>query len=149
MKKDVMVSIVGSQVGGGEEQPIHLITTGKYYVKDGAHYLEYEENELGGMEGSVTVLCIEPEAQRVSMHRQGDVQAVFVFEEKKRYVSSYQTPFGNILMGVFPVHVAVHFDEEGGTVELKYQMDIESKFASMNQLTVSFQNQMHSIYAGC
>ena len=47
MKKDVIISIRGLQESQGEAaDPITLVTSGRYYRKNGLYYISYDETEL-------------------------------------------------------------------------------------------------------
>ena len=38
MNKEVIINISGLQLDAGTEEPIELMTTGDYYLKNGKHY---------------------------------------------------------------------------------------------------------------
>ncbi len=57
MKKDVLISITGLHYGdwnadGEEAEPIEVITPATYYLKNGKHYVIYDEI-VEGMPGSI------------------------------------------------------------------------------------------------
>ena len=43
MNKEVIINISGLQLDAGTEEPIELMTTGDYYLKNGKHYVIYDE----------------------------------------------------------------------------------------------------------
>lgn len=43
MTKDVLVNITGAHMADGQTDDISLITAGTYYLKNGKHYIIYEE----------------------------------------------------------------------------------------------------------
>ena len=99
MEKDVIISIRGTQdYSGTDPDTMELVTEGKLAVQDGALRLSYEESELTGMEGTTTVFQVEPE--KVTLLRLGSVQSEMVFEEGRRHMSLYSTPYGNMEIGV-------------------------------------------------
>ena len=50
MTKDVLITISGMQMIDGDNSDIEMITTGAYYMKNGKHYITYDE-VLEGYEG--------------------------------------------------------------------------------------------------
>jgi len=142
--KKVILSIRGTQKGSdGEDHQIELITEGKFYEKDGVYFLEYEETELSGMAGTKTIIVVE--MNRVSLVRQGTHHSHFVFEKGKKFINSYDTPFGSMEMGVYSTHVHSSFDENGGELDLQYQLDIGGSYASSNELFVSFKEDRRDV----
>ena len=54
MKKDVVITIQGTQTVGNESEEVELFTTGRFYKKDSQYYLAYEETEAtGGFGGPI------------------------------------------------------------------------------------------------
>ena len=48
MKKDVLITIKGTQRVGGESDVIEMMTTGRFYRKNKLYYISYEETEATG-----------------------------------------------------------------------------------------------------
>jgi len=137
MDKKVILSIVGTQKDAdGEDNKIELITEGRFYEKDGVYFLEYQETEISGMEGTTTVIIVEKD--RVSLERKGTHQSHFIFEKGKKFINSYETPFGNLEMGVFSTQVQSSIGDSEGQLSLQYQLDIGGNYASSNELFVTF-----------
>lgn len=136
--KKVILSIMGNQVSPeGEDKKIELITEGRLYKKDDVYYIEYEESSISGLEGTKTSIMVED--HRISLERTGAHESRFVFEKGRKYVNYYETPFGNLEMGVFPTRIDSTMDEDKGKLDVKYQLDISGKYAGSNELKVIYQ----------
>ncbi|HZJ82324.1 MAG TPA: DUF1934 domain-containing protein [Clostridia bacterium] len=136
--KKVILSIKGSQVNAeGEDNSIDLITEGILYKKDSAYYIEYEESAISGLEGTKTLIVVEE--GRISLERTGAHESHFVFEKGRKYVNYYETPFGNLQMGIYPTKIDSKMNETQGKLDLKYQLDISGKYAGSNELMVSYE----------
>ena len=59
MKKDVIISLVGTQENDGEKDKIELITEGSMYKKGDSYYITYKESQLTGMEGTTTTVKVQ------------------------------------------------------------------------------------------
>ena len=105
MEKDVIISIKGQQSGAGaNEEPIELVTAGKLEPLGGKCYtLSYQESEVTGFVGTLTTIQVEP--SRVTLQRIGAVNSQMVFEEGRRHLSMYDTPYGALSVGT-PVSCA-------------------------------------------
>ncbi|HZJ58361.1 MAG TPA: DUF1934 domain-containing protein [Clostridia bacterium] len=136
--KKVILSIRGNQVNpDGEDNRIELITEGRLYKKGDAYYIEYEESAISGLEGTKTLIMVED--RRISLERTGAHESRFVFEKGRKYINYYETPFGNLEMGIFPTRIDSNMDENQGKLDVKYELDISGKYAGSNELMVSYQ----------
>ena len=131
MEKDVIISIRGTQdYSGTDPDTMELVTEGKLAVQDGALCLSYEESELTGMEGTTTVFQVEPE--KVTLLRLGSVQSEMVFEEGRRHMSLYSTPYGNMEIGVRARRLNSTLELTGGRLEIDYDIEINQMLAGQS-----------------
>ena len=131
MEKDVIISIRGTQdYSGTDPETMELVTEGKLAVQDGALCLSYEESELTGMEGTTTVFQVEPE--KVTLLRLGSVQSEMVFEEGRRHMSLYSTPYGNMEIGVRARRLNSTLELTGGRLEIDYDIEINHMLAGQS-----------------
>ena len=131
MEKDVIISIRGTQdYSGTDPDTMELGTEGKLAVQDGALCLSYEESELTGMEGTTTVFQVEPE--KVTLLRLGSVQSEMVFEEGRRHMSLYSTPYGNLEIGVRARRLNSTLELTGGRLEIDYDIEINHMLAGQS-----------------
>ena len=131
MEKDVIISIRGTQdYSGTDPDTMELVTEGKLAVQDGAPCLSYEESELTGMEGTTTVFQVEPE--KVTLLRLGSVQSEMVFEEGRRHMSLYSTPYGNMEIGVRARRLNSTLELTGGRLEIDYDIEINHMLAGQS-----------------
>lgn len=133
MDKKILLTIKGSHIGvDGEQTSIELITEGRLFKKDGIVYIEYEESEISGKEGTKTIISIEDNT--VSMERSGTSFSHMFFEPGKSYINNLITPFGAMQMEIYPTRVKYELNEQGGRLDLKYQMAIDGRTAGTNEL---------------
>ena len=80
--------------GNEEEDTLELGAQG--YISDDGDRIEicYDESELTGMEGASTTLSFDKKNPAlVTMLRGGSVTTAMVFEQKKRHICVYETPY--------------------------------------------------------
>lgn len=130
MKRDAVLSIRGRQTYGDQEpEVIELVTEGTMTYRDGGWDISYEETALTGLEGVTTTFRVEP--GRVLLTRTGALQSEMVFEEGVSHDSLYQMAFGALLMTVKATFVFYDIVEDGGTIDLSYNIDIENTEAGI------------------
>ena len=131
MEKEVIISIKGMQdFEQTGKDSIELVTRGNLGRRDGILTLSYEESELTGLEGTLTTIQVEPE--RVTMMRTGQVNTQMVFQEGRRHLSMYNTPYGAMAVGVNTRHLYAELDETGGDLEIEYAIEIDHAIAGRN-----------------
>ena len=133
MEKDVVISIRGMQkYDGADEDSIELVTEGRLTDRgeEGLH-LVYQESELTGMEGTQTSFQIEKNG-RVTLVRSGGVNSQMVFEVGKSHLSLYQTPYGDLSIGVRTDKIRNTLEMTGGELEIQYAIEIDQTMAGHN-----------------
>lgn len=136
MKKDVRITIKGTQYFDDEKDSIELTTLGRLYRKNGIYYLSYDESEATGFEGSKTTLKIEGE-NRVTMNRFGEQnRSQLIIEKGKRHQCFYDTGFGAVTLGISGSEIEGKMGDDGGHLKVRYTLDINASNASENELQV-------------
>ena len=110
MEKDVLISIRGLQYlmdeESGEQEPVEVMTTGSYYKKNGHHFLIYDEATEGF--DMMTHNMIKFTENALEVRKRGLIDVHMIFEEDKKNISFYHTPYGMINMGVAATKVRMY-----------------------------------------
>ena len=137
MTKDVLINISGLQVDVDSDEPIEVMTTGAYYLKNGKHYILYDEiaddNEV-----VKNILKIGP--QTVELTKKGGSSSHMVFEKGKENLSYYDTPFGSLLLGVNTSSIEWKEQENHMKLRVNYDLTINSDHVSNCIIDVSIQS---------
>ena len=130
MKQNVVLSILGRQTYLGQEpDTVELITEGVLEDQGNAWFLSYEESDMTGMGGVTTTFIIEPD--KVTLKRTGKLNSQMVFEEGVPHDSLYEMEFGALMLTVCALKVETNLSEDGGTIDLKYSIEVEQNAAGM------------------
>ena len=130
MKRDVVLSIRGRQTYADQEpEVIELVTEGTMTFRNGGWDISYEETALTGLEGVTTTFRVEP--GKVVLTRTGKLRSEMVFEEGVPHDTLYQMAFGTLMMTVKATFVFFDIVEDGGTIDLSYNLDIENTEAGV------------------
>ena len=127
----VMLHIVGKQNYAGQDPDvIELVTDGYMLEKGDVWEIGYEESELTGLEGVTAIFRVGPRG--VTLRRTGRLNSQMVFQPGKRHESLYQLDFGAMMITVCAQKIRYDLTKEkGGTVDLTYQIEIESAAAGL------------------
>ena len=130
MSTKVVLSIQGRQTYADQEPDvIELVTEGTMEFYDGGWNISYEESAITGMEGVTTTFRVQPGS--VTLTRSGALNSRMVFEEGVSHDSLYQMDFGALLLTVKATRVYYDIVEDGGTIDLVYDIDIENSTAGV------------------
>ncbi len=128
MKKDVILSIRGSQHYLDQEpEVIELVTGGTLERLGDGWSISYEESDLTGLKGTTTTFLVEPGC--ITLTRKGPLNSEMVFREGVFHESLYQMEFGALMITVCANRVRYAITEDGGTIDLTYAIDIENTAA--------------------
>ena len=145
MENNVIISIRGCQRGeAAQDETIELVTEG-CLQPDGAdgYTLSYQESEVTGLEGTLTTIQVEGE--QVTLMRVGEFNAQMVFQEGRRHLSMYNTPYGAMAIGVNTRHLLADLNDQGGDIEIDYAIEIDHAVAGENLFRIQVRQKGLSI----
>ena len=130
MIQTVTLSLRGEQSYPGQDPDvIELVTEGTLEDIDEGWKLCYEESELTGLAGVCTTFQIQ--GKTVTLTRTGKLNSQMVFEEGVPYDSLYEMEFGALMLTVCAIQVETNLTRDGGTIDLKYSIEVEQNAAGM------------------
>ncbi|MBQ8909584.1 MAG: DUF1934 domain-containing protein [Oscillospiraceae bacterium] len=128
MIQDVVLSLKGQQTYMGQEPDvIELVTDGTLEKVSNGWKLSYEESALTGLEGVQTTFMLEEGC--VTLTRTGKLNSQMIFREGVSHESLYQMEFGALMISVCATAISWELSQDGGTVDLKYKIEIEQSAA--------------------
>lgn len=100
--------------------------------------IEYEESEITGMEGSKTKVCFDKDnPSLVSILREGAVSTALVFEEGRRHLCVYQTPYFPIELCVSTLSLQNTLNYDGGSMKAEYLVEMNGVLAEKTIINIS------------
>ncbi len=128
MTEEVVLTIRGEQTDLGEDAATEIITSGKYYLKNGKHYVVYDETQPDDPGPTTSTLKIAP--GRIDVIRRGVNQVHMVFDQGKEHITSYQTMMGQMIMESFTSSVRLVESEHRVRATAKYTLSMNGTFVS-------------------
>lgn len=129
MTKDVLVSISGlhldvmGDVSEEENEAIEVVTPANYYCKNGKHYILYDEVTEGISGVTKNRIKISGE-ESLEIMKSGISNAHMIFEKNKKNLTYYQTPYGQMLVGVNTKNMEITVTEKNIDVCVDYELDV-------------------------
>ena len=143
MTKEILLSVKGLHYQGMDRNDeIETITPAEYYDKGDSHYVLYEEI-MEGMEVPVKNV-VKFKNSYLEITKKGPLSVHLLFEERKKNLTSYATPFGSILIGVDTEEVEVRKEEHSIDIRVKYTLEANYEFLADCQLSMELRENGQS-----
>ena len=140
MTKEVLVAISGLQYELNENEALEVITPGEYYCKNGKHYVLYEE--VLEEDHSITKNTLKVSGNQVDILRKGSINVHLVFEENTSNMTYYNTPFGDLLIGINTHKIITTENEDRIQVEIHYGLDVNYSHVSDCKIKIDIKPRM-------
>lgn len=140
MTKDVLITISGIQTIDGEvNDPIETVTPGEYYFRNGKHYILYDEVQEG-VPG--VTKCMNQDRRRCGRSLQkGKCGVHMSFQKDKKTRTSYQTPYGSMMLGFDSRTIRLMETEDMLHLKLEYDMEVEEEHLAECTLTMKVKSK--------
>lgn len=140
MTKEVIITIRGLQNGPQTDgEPIEMITTGEYFYKNNKHYILYEEVMEGETKTTKNRIKIAPGMMELT--KSGVVNVHMVFEEKKKNITHYYTPYGSLTMGIDTKQVSMVEEEDSMKISVLYGLEMNQEFMADCDIQISVRSK--------
>ena len=108
---------------GYEDEPIEVVTPASYFYKNGKHYLIYEE-VTEGFPGVTKNKIKVTDPNTIEILKSGNVNTHMLFCKGKDSMTSYNTPYGKMLVGINRTEVQVEETENFIRILIEYGLDV-------------------------
>ena len=139
MQKEVLIHVRGLQMmdAQGDQEPIEIVVAGQYYFRNGSHYLRYEELLDETAEPTINYIKISPQGMEV--RKKGVVNVHMVFEQGKKNMTYYTTPYGTIEMGIAATNLDLKENDGGLNMKVDYALDMNQEHVADCYLAIKAQ----------
>ena len=139
MDKEVLIHVSGLQTmdAEGDQEPIEIVVPGEYYFRNGSHYLRYEEILEDFAEPTINYIKISPKGMEV--RKKGVVNVHMVFEQGKKNMTYYTTPYGSFEMGIAATNLNLEENDSGLNMKVDYALDMNQEHVADCYLAIKAQ----------
>ena len=135
--KNVLITVKTVQVNGEDKEVLELTSEGKFGEKDGSFLINYKDSMMSDEYGAVNTSIKLSLSGVVTISRSGAYNSKITLEEGKRLNCAYNTPFGAMTMGFFAEKIESELTEEGGSLTLKYTVDVNKSQINKNEIYIT------------
>jgi len=128
----ISISSLAHREEVAEEEKMTMLVPGELELEEERAVIRYEETLDESMPAQQVEVIVEDEA--ITMTRGGAYATQMVFRMGSRYEGLYRTPYGEMELAVYSTRVNYDIGEDGGTLELSYQLDLNGKFAAVHDM---------------
>lgn len=141
MEKDVLIHVRGLQMmdAADEQEPIEIVVPGQYYFRNGSHYLRYEELMEDSSEPTINYIKMSPKGLEV--RKQGLVNVHMVFEQGKKNMTYYSTPYGTLQMGIAATGLELSESDSSIGIKVVYALDMNEEHVADCYLSILAQQK--------
>lgn len=140
MTKEVIIKIKGLQFAAdADDEELEVITAGVFFEKDGKSYVKYDE-VMEGFTGKISNL-LKFDDKSLEVTKKGLTNVHMVFEEDKKNMTYYDTPFGNLLLGIAATNMVVKREEETISLEVDYALEINYEHMADCRISIVVQSK--------
>lgn len=120
-----------------EKQKINNQYQGEFYIKNDKLYLKYED-DAEGIDGSQTILKIDPQRERVLLMRQKPAAMKQDFICGKKLEGYFKTAYGEIKMAVKTKRLEMELSDNTGLIRINYQVFLGGELNAEHHLKINY-----------
>lgn len=137
MTKDVLVSIKGLQystnIEEDEDQRVETLNRAQYALRNGHDFIVYDEClDTQTVVKNVIKFC----EGVVEVTRRGPYNVHMLFEEGKKNFTNYNTPYGEIVIGIETEKITIDRKDEEICVNICYDMEMNYEFVAKSEIEI-------------
>lgn len=135
MSDNAKIKMKIKQTADGQTDSSELFTKGEYRKHGDDYYIDYDESEATGFNGSHVQLKVSDGI--VTMTRTGKAFSSLVFEKGQRHFCHYGTEFGDCMIGITTTKLREVMADNGGEIYVKYSIDVNGGLMLENEITIN------------
>ncbi len=146
MTREVVISISGVRFSESDQEDTEMITMGDYFMKNGKHYIVYDE--IAGDNGEIIKNTIKIMPDSMDILKRGCISSHMVFEKNKKNLACYITSVGELMVGIHTRNISLEEEENLLKVNVEYSLDINYEHVSDCSIIVSVRPKGSDISLG-
>lgn len=139
MAKKILLTVIGKQnYGEDNDDSVELTTVGTFEETDEQYIIRYSEEQPPPAKPIKAKLSISKDEKKVEMMRSGAYSSCLIIERSKRNLCRYGTEYGDLLMGIYGRSIENNCNEDEGTFNFAYDIDVNGALSSQNEVVVKY-----------
>ena len=138
MERKALITIIGRQNYNGDKDKVEMKTVGTIDQDNENYIISYNEELENSTIPLKATLNIAKDESRVEMMKSGPYSSCLIIERSKRHLCNYGTEYGDMLMGIFGKNIENKYEENEGSFDFSYEIDINGAISSQNDVTIKY-----------
>ena len=135
IKKSMLLTFKSIMITDDDgDSEIEFVTPAELIVRNNKYYITFED--IVDVEESPAKSTLKIDANKVTLLRYGVTSSQMIFEQGKKHTGNYQTPYGNVSLGVFSDTLSIDINENGGNLDVSYGIYFEDMISHYNKLSI-------------
>lgn len=140
MEDTYIINVLGTQTIDGESDSVEVITTGDMRIEDERVTITYPEySEENPSIRTDTVVTFDGTV--LSIERSGEMSSRLLLEKGRRHRCLYETPMGQMMIGIFTDSITADVSKKGGVIRASYQLDFNNNAVSYNEFQITIKEK--------
>ena len=132
-EENAVVRITSIQNADGETEQTELNSTASYRITPEEAEIIYTELDESGDVSGETIITVLKDGL-VTIRKTGFADALMILERGKTHPVKYSTMLGTMEMLLCALDIRAELTEEGGSLHLKYLIDIGETYSAQNTI---------------
>ncbi len=138
LKDKVIVEVKGTQTVGDMSDTMEVVTPGTYNYKNGICYVLYQEYNEETKQPIKNMIKVTDDS--VELVKRGEYNVNMVFGGEGENLSYYNTPYGQILIGIITESIKINGDDDKVVISIEYKLTMNGEHASDNRIEITVKN---------
>lgn len=138
MTGKVALTITGLQFDGTDNTEYTSSFIADYYERNGKRYVVYDEITEGFSQSTKNIIKFG--IKEVEVSKKGIVNVVLPFEENKRRLTNYRTPYGDIIMGIETSVIRFIETNEHIRVDVEYDLELNHEHQADCKISIDIRS---------
>ncbi|MFI3171535.1 MAG: DUF1934 domain-containing protein [Eubacteriales bacterium] len=149
MTREVLIAIAGTQIEETDSEvqdheAIEIISPATYYFKDGIHYIFFEEVHEG-IAGITRNKIVFKENEYLEVIKKGVTNSTMVFHCNETHVTNYETPFGEMQLGVITHKLHSKLEEHQLDIFAVYELAVDCEPYAECEIKLRIQDRSQGV----
>ncbi|MCR5176614.1 MAG: DUF1934 domain-containing protein [Anaerovibrio sp.] len=118
----------------GKCEKVAHLAEGKYYLRNGKHYIKYDDSSMDT--DYIIGTTIKIDGSKFRILRNGPIDTDMNFEAGKTTYAVYRTPYSSMKLEIYTRQLDISMDYASGNVELYYDMRVDGTFVGEYELRI-------------
>ena len=134
----VIVEVKGTQTVGDMSDTMEVITPGTYSYRNGVCYILYQEYNEETAQPIKNMIKVTDDS--IELVKRGEYNVNMVFVASGENLSYYNTPYGQILIGIITESMKITGEDDKVVISIKYKLTMNGEYASDNEIQITVKN---------